>query len=221
MAVTLLGKKLGMTRIFEKNGENVPVTVIQVGPCVVTQIKTDASSKDGGSGDGYNAVQIAFEEMPERSATKPLLGHFAKAGTKPHRHLGEFRVDSADAATAYELGQTLDISHFEDMTYVDVQGVSKGKGFAGTFKRWNFTGAKEASHGSHEKFRHGGAIGMSAYPGRVMKAKKMAGRHGNYTWTSIALKIASLDAEEGVLLVKGSVAGPTGGIVSIAKSKRR
>ncbi|MBR57565.1 MAG: 50S ribosomal protein L3 [Myxococcales bacterium] len=221
MALTLLGKKMGMTRIFDENGKNVPVTVIQVGPCVVTQIKTDIASEDGGSTDGYNAVQIAFEEMPERTATKPRLGHFAKAGTKPHRHLREFRVESADAAGGYELGQTLDISLLEEFEYVDVQGVSKGKGFAGTFKRWNFTGAKEASHGSHEKFRHGGAIGMSAYPGRVMKAKKMAGHHGNYTKTSIALKVAGIDAEEGVLLVKGSVAGPTGGVVSIAKSKRR
>ena len=221
MGASLIGRKLGMSQIYNEDGLAVPVTVIELGPCVVTDIKTDVATEEDGTNHGYNAVQIGFGEIAERKVNQPKAGLFKKAGVEPKRHLREFRVENADAAQGYDLGQVIDLSAFEDISHVDVEGTSKGRGFAGVFKRWNFTGAKEASHGSHEKFRHGGAIGQSAYPGRVMKNKKMAGHHGNVTKTSVHLKVAKLVPEQGYMLVKGSIPGPTNGLVMVHPSNRK
>jgi large subunit ribosomal protein L3 len=221
MGASLIGRKLGMSQIFNEDGLAVPVTVIELGPCVVTDIKTDVATEEDGTNHGYNAVQIGFGEIAARKVNQPKAGLFKKAGVEPKRHLREFRVENADDAQGYELGQVIDLSAFEDISHVDVEGTSKGRGFAGVFKRWNFTGAKEASHGSHEKFRHGGAIGQSAHPGRVMKNKKMAGHHGNVTKSSIHLKVAKLVPEQGYMLVKGSIPGPTNGLVMVHPSNRK
>jgi large subunit ribosomal protein L3 len=220
MGASLIGRKIGMSQIFDDNGLAVPVTVIELGPCVVTDIKTDLANEETSKSSGYNAIQIGFEDIAERKVSSPLKGVFKKAGVDTKRHLREFRVENASDAQGYELGQVLDLSAFDEVSHVDVEGTSKGRGFAGVFKRWNFTGAKEASHGSHEKFRHGGAIGQSAYPGRVMKNKKMAGHHGNTTKSSIHLKVAKLVPEQGYMLVKGSIPGPNNGIVMVHPSKR-
>lgn len=221
MGASLIGRKLGMSQIYNEDGLAVPVTVIELGPCVVTDIKTDVAAEENGTNHGYNAVQIGFGEIADRKVNQPRAGLFKKAGVEAKRHLREFRVENADTAQGYELGQVIDLSAFEDISHVDVEGTSKGRGFAGVFKRWNFTGAKEASHGSHEKFRHGGAIGQSAYPGRVMKNKKMAGHHGNVTKTSVHLKVAKLVPEQGYMLVKGSIPGPTNGLVMVHPSNRK
>jgi len=221
MGTSLIGRKLGMSQIFNEDGQAEPVTVIELGPCVVTGIKTDLQAEETGKTDGYNAVQIGFSDIEEKNLTQPEAGLFKKTGVDPKRHLREFRVENAEAAQGYEIGQVLDLTAFEDISHVDVEGTSKGRGFAGVFKRWNFTGAKEASHGSHEKFRHGGAIGQSAYPGRVMKNKKMAGHHGNVKKTSIRLKVAKLVPEQGYMLVKGSIPGPNNGLVMVHPSNRK
>lgn len=215
MAHELFGRKVGMTQIFDDKGKAIPVTVIQVGPCVVTGTRTDAEK------GGYNAVQIAFDEIPAKRANKPRTGHFAKAGVAPHRHLREFRVDSAEAAGAFEAGQVLDASVFEGVEWVDVRGTTKGRGFAGVIKRHGFKGAKEASHGTHEYFRHGGAIGMSAWPSRVHKGKRMAGQLGNVQRTAMNLKVVGVKADKGVILVKGSVPGPNKGLLVVRPAARK
>jgi len=214
MATALFGRKLGMTQLFTDDGRATPVTVVQVGPCVVTQVKTEDSA------NGYNAVQIAFEEIRETKANKPRLGAFNKAGVKPHRHLREFRVDSVEAAQSFEAGQVLDANTFAEAKFVDIQGTTKGRGTAGVIKRWGFKGAKEASHGTHEKFRHGGSIGMSAYPGRVHKNKKMPGHYGVDSRTVIKLKVMRVMPESNTILVKGSVPGSTNALLVVRSSIR-
>ena len=221
MSIALLGRKVGMTQIFDESGQITPVTVIELGPCMVTQIKTDAIDEaTGKSRDGYNAVQVGFEQIDEKRRSHSESKYNETTKLPPHKHHKEFRVESAEAANGYELGQVLDVNTFAEISYVDVQGTTKGRGFAGTFKRYNFTGAKEASHGSHEKFRHQGAIGMSAYPGRVIKNKKMPGHHGNAPRTVVGLKVAQVLPEKGYLLVKGSIPGPNKGLVSVRPSSR-
>ena len=201
----LLGKKLGMTQVWDENNKLVPVTVIEISPNVVTQIRTSEV-------DGYNAVQIAAGAIDPRKVNKPAAGHFEKAGVTPRRHLTELRT--ADAAD-YALGQELTVDGvFEAGTKVDVMGTSKGKGFAGVMKRHNFKGVS-ASHGSHRNHRKPGSIGASSTPSRVFKGMRMAGRMGGERVTVLNLKVHSVDAEKGLLLVKGAVPGAKGRLVFV------
>jgi large subunit ribosomal protein L3 len=201
----LLGKKLGMTQVWDENNKLVPVTVIEISPNVVTQIRTTAV-------DGYNGVQIAAGAIDPRKVNKPAAGHFDKAGVTPRRHLTELRT--ADAAD-YALGQELTVDGvFEAGTKVDVMGTSKGKGFAGVMKRHNFKGVS-ASHGSHRNHRKPGSIGASSTPSRVFKGMRMAGRMGGERVTVLNLKVHAVDAEKGLLLVKGAVPGAKGRLVFV------
>ena len=204
----LLGTKLGMTQVWDEDGKVVPVTVIEVAPNVVTQIRTAEV-------DGYSAVQIAAGAIDPRKVNQPTAGHFAKAGVTPRRHLTEVRT--ADAAE-YSLGQELTIdATFEAGQKVDVVGTSKGKGFAGTMKRHNFHGVG-ASHGAHRNHRKPGSVGGAATPGRVFRGQKMAGRMGNDRVTVQNLVIQAVDAEKGLLLVKGAVPGGRGRLVFVRNS---
>ena len=201
----LLGTKLGMTQVWSENGKLVPVTVIQVAPNVVTQVRTPEK-------DGYNAVQIASGQIDPRKVNQPLTAHFEAAGVTPRRHLTEVRT--ADAAD-YSLGQELTVdATFEAGQLVDVVGTSKGKGTAGVMKRHNFKGVS-ASHGAHRNHRKPGSIGGCSTPGRVFKGMRMAGRMGGVRQTTQNLQIHAVDAEKGLLLIKGAVPGPRGGIVLI------
>ena len=200
----LLGIKLGMTQVWDANNRLVPVTAIKVDPNVVTQIRTEDA-------DGYVAIQIAAGAIDPRKVTKPLAGHFAKAGVTPRRHITEIRT--ADAAD-YTLGQEIDASVFEAGQKVDVVGTSKGKGFAGVMKRHNFKGVS-ASHGSHRNHRKPGSIGASSTPSRVFKGMRMAGRMGGERVTVLNLTVHAVDAEKGLLLVKGAVPGARGRIVYV------
>ena len=201
----LLGTKLGMTQVWDENGKVVPVTVIEVAPNVVTQIRTPEV-------DGYSAVQIAAGQIDPRKVNQPTAGHFAKAGVTPRRHLTEVRT--ADAAE-YALGQELTVEGvFEAGQKIDVVGTSKGKGFAGTMKRHNFHGVG-ASHGAHRNHRKPGSVGGAATPGRVFKGQKMAGRMGNDRVTVQNLVVQAVDAEKGLLLVKGAVPGGRGRLVFV------
>ncbi|MFT4011677.1 MAG: 50S ribosomal protein L3 [Nocardioidaceae bacterium] len=200
----LLGTKLGMTQLWDENNKVVPVTVIAAGTNVVTQIR-------GAETDGYNAVQIGFGEIDGRKVNKPSAGHFAKAGVTPRRHLAEIRT--ADA-TSYEVGQELTPEVFAAGEVVDVTATSKGKGFAGVMKRHGFAGVS-ASHGAHRNHRKPGSIGGCATPGRVFKGMRMAGRMGSDTVTTQNVSVHSVDAEKGLVLIKGAVPGPKGGLVII------
>jgi len=200
----LLGTKLGMTQVWNDQGKLVPVTVIQVSPNVVTQIRTPEV-------DGYSAVQIAAGPIDPRKVNKPSAGHFDKAGVTPRRHLTELRT--ADAAE-YSLGQELSVDVFEAGAKVDVVGTSKGKGFAGVMKRHNFKGVS-ASHGSHRNHRKPGSIGASSTPSRVFKGMRMAGRMGGDRTTVLNLQVQAVDAEKGLLLVKGAVPGARGRLVFV------
>jgi large subunit ribosomal protein L3 len=201
----LLGKKLGMTQVWDENNRLVPVTVVEITPNVVTQVRTPEV-------DGYSAVQIAYGQIDPRKVNKPAAGHFEKAGVTPRRHLTEVRT--ADAAE-YTAGQELTVDTvFEPGQLVDVVGTSKGKGFAGVMKRHNFKGVS-ASHGSHRNHRKPGSIGASSTPSRVFKGMRMAGRMGGERVTVLNLKVHSVDAEKGLLLVKGAVPGARGRIVFV------
>ena len=200
----ILGEKLGMTQVWDENNRVVPVTVVKAGPNVVTQIRTNDR-------DGYESVQLAFGEIDPRKVNKPLQGHFTKAGVTPRRHLVELRtVDAAE----YTLGQEITAEVFEAGVRVDVTGTSKGKGTAGVMKRHGFKGLG-ASHGTQRKHRSPGSIGGCATPGRVFKGLRMAGRMGGVRQTTQNLTIHAVDAEKGLLLIKGAVPGPRGGIVLI------
>jgi large subunit ribosomal protein L3 len=200
----LLGTKLGMTQVWDENNKLVPVTVVEIAPNVVTQVRTVEN-------DGYAAVQIAYGAIDPRKVTKPLTGHFEKAGTTPRRHLTEVRT--ADAAE-YSAGQELAVDIFEAGQLVDVVGTSKGKGFAGVMKRHNFKGVS-ASHGSHRNHRKPGSIGASSTPSRVFKGMRMAGRMGGERVTVMNLKVHSVDLEKGLLLIKGAVPGARGRLVFV------
>jgi large subunit ribosomal protein L3 len=203
----LIGKKLGMTQIFdEESGEVTSVTVIEAGPCPVVQLKTEES-------DGYEAVQLAFDEVPERKVTKPRLGHLKKTDTAPHRHLVEFRGTSEAV-----LGEAVTVEVFEPGDTIKVSGTSIGKGFAGTIKRHNFQRGPK-SHGSHN-IRKPGSIGSSATPSRVFKGMRMAGRMGGKRRTQVGLSVHSVDPEHNLLLVKGAVPGPKNGVVEVREEKR-
>ena len=200
----LLGKKLGMTQVWDANNKLVPVTVIEAGSNVVTQIKNIET-------DGYTAVQVAFGAIKPTKVDKPTAGHFEKAGINPRRYLAEIRT--ADAAE-YSVGQELGVEVFEVGAKLDVVGTSKGKGFAGHMKRHGFHGVG-ASHGAHRNHRKPGSIGMSSTPGRVFKGMKMAGRMGSDRVTTLNLTLHAVDAEKGLLLVKGAVPGPKGQLVFV------
>ena len=200
----VLGEKLGMTQVWDADNKLVPVTVVQAGPCVVTQVRDEAT-------DGYAAVQIAYGAIDPRKVNKPTAGHFEKAGVTPRRHLVELRT--ADAAE-YSLGQEVTAEIFEAGQEVDVTGTTKGKGFAGVMKRHGFAGVS-ASHGAHRNHRKPGSIGGCATPGRVFKGMRMAGRMGGQRQTTQNLTIHAVDAEKGLLLIKGAVPGPRGGIVLV------
>ncbi|CAM3621181.1 50S ribosomal protein L3 [Tsukamurella ocularis] len=203
----ILGTKLGMTQVFDENNRVVPVTVVKAGPNVVTQIRTQAT-------DGYDAVQLAFGAIDPRKVNKPVSGQFAKAGVTPRRHIAELRLADADAAADYEVGQELGADVFEAGNFVDVTGVSKGKGYAGVMKRHGFSGLG-ASHGVQAVHRAPGSIGGCATPGRVFKGVRMAGRMGSDNVTTQNLSVFKVDAEAGVLLIKGAIPGRKGGLVMV------
>ncbi|MDO7882870.1 50S ribosomal protein L3 [Antiquaquibacter soli] len=200
----LLGKKLGMTQVWDENNKLVPVTVVEITPNVVTQVRTPEV-------DGYSAVQIAYGQIDPRKVTKPLTGHFEKAGVTPRRHLTELRTDDT---SEYSLGQELTAEIFEPGSKVDVVGTSKGKGFAGVMKRHNFAGVS-ASHGAHRNHRKPGSIGASSTPSRVFKGMRMAGRMGGDRVTVLNLTVHSVDLEKGIVLIKGAVPGARGRIVFV------
>jgi large subunit ribosomal protein L3 len=205
----ILGEKLGMTQVWDENNRVVPVTVVKAGPCVVTQVRTPEN-------DGYSGVQIAFGQIDPRKVTQPMLGHFAKAGVTPRRHLLELRFDDA---SDYALGQELGADTFEAGSNIDVTGVTKGKGFAGTMKRHGFSGVS-ASHGAHKNHRKPGSIGACATPGRVFKGVRMSGRMGGITQTTQNLKVHAVDTEKGLILVKGAIPGPTGSVVLLRSAAK-
>ena len=206
----VLGTKLGMTQVFSDEGKIVPVTVVAAGPCVVTAVRTPGS-------DGYSAVQLGYGEIDPRQVNKPAAGHFAKAGLTPRRYLVELRTDDADQ---YTLGQELTAETFGAGDLVDVTGRSKGKGTAGVMKRHGFHGLG-ASHGTQRKHRSPGSIGGCATPGRVFKGLKMAGRMGHVRTTVPRLTVHAVDAERGLLLIKGAVPGPKGGLVLVRSAAKQ
>jgi large subunit ribosomal protein L3 len=206
----LLGEKLGMTQVWDENNRIVPITVVKAGPNVVTQVRTPQT-------DGYSAVQIAFGAVRPRKVTKPLAGHFEKAGVTPRRHIAELRTDDA---SEYTLGQELTVETFEPGQLVDVVGTSKGKGFAGVMKRHGFHGLR-ASHGVERKHRSPGSIGGCATPGRVFKGVRMAGRMGGERITTQNLTVHAVDPEKGLILIKGAVPGPRGGLVLVKTAAKK
>ncbi len=214
--IAISGRKVGMSRWFMEDGTNIPVTVIEAGPCVVTQVKTEDR-------DGYSGVQYGFEDAKVRTVPMPQIGHDAKAGTAPKKHHKEFRCDSDDEATSFEVGQTLTVSDLEGIKFVDVTGTSKGKGFQGPMKRHNFAGL-EASHGVQRKHRSAGSIGghatnLGTGP-KIKKGKRMAGHMGSERVTVRSLDVIHADASKNLLVVKGPVPGPNGGDLYICPSSR-
>ena len=209
MTLGVIGKKLGMTQVFDEQGLAIPVTVIKVDPLTVTQVKTVDS-------DGYNAIQVGVEPAKEKHLTKAEIGHFKKNGLENFRHLQEFRVENPEN---YTVGQTIDLSVLTEGTKVDVTGTSIGKGFQGTVKRWNF-GRGPMAHGS-KNHREPGSIGAGTTPSRVIKGKRMAGNMGNERVTITKLKLVKVDAENGLVLVKGSVPGCEGRLVTIVPSRTK
>ena len=202
----LLGKKIGMTSVFSADGKNVPCTVIEVGPCVVTQVNTIEN-------DGYEALQLGFEDKKDKHTTQPEAGHFKKAGVTPKRHLAEFKGFEGE----YKLGDTLTVDLFEGVEFVDVIGTSKGKGFQGVVKRHGFGGVGQTTHGQHNRLRAPGAIGACSYPAKVFKGMRMAGQTGNERVTVQNLKVIKVIPEHNVLMIKGSIPGSKGSIVLIEK----
>ena len=224
MPVGLLGRKVGMTQVFNEDGKVVPVTVVEAGPCVVTQVRTEGR-------DGYEAVQVGFLDKPRRNASRAERGHVADIGSargekrkaagveaparpncEPKRHYREFRTDGE--SHGLEVGQELTVEHFGDVKRIDVSGTSKGRGFTGQMKRHNF-GGQRASHGVKRVHRHGGSIGQSADPARVLKGTRMAGQYGNERVTVRYLEVVRVDTETNTLLLKGAVPGPNGGLLEL------
>ncbi len=203
----LLGKKIGMTSVFSADGKNVPCTVIEVGPCVVTQVKTLEK-------DGYEALQLGYEEQKEKHTTKPELGHFKKAGVTPKRHLAEFKGFEGE----YKLGDTITVDGlFAEDDFVDIAGTSKGKGYQGVVKRHGFGCVGQSTHGQHNRLRAPGAVGACSYPAKVFKGMRMAGQTGNKRVTVQNLQVLKVIAEHNLLMIKGSIPGSKGSIVIIEK----
>lgn len=201
----LLGKKIGMTSVFGADGKNVPCTVIECGPCVVTQIKTVEK-------DGYSAVQVGFQDVKEKNVSAPLLGHFKKAGVTPKRHLAEFVYEQE-----LNLGEAVTVELFGENDFVDVVGTSKGKGFQGVVKRHGFGGVGQSTHGQDDRLRKPGSIGACSYPAKVFKGLRMSGQMGGKRVTTQNLKVIKVIPEHNLLLVKGSVPGCNGSIVIVEK----
>ncbi len=201
----IIGKKIGMTSIFSADGKNVPCTLIEAGPCVVTQVKTLEK-------DGYEAVQVGFGERKDKHSTKAMMGHFKKAGTTPKRKLVEFPIYN-DA----KLGDEITVEAFEEGDFVDVAGTSKGKGFQGVVKRHGFAGVGDATHGQHNRMRAPGSVGAASYPARVFKGMKMAGQTGNKRVTAINLEVVKICAEMNIVVIKGSIPGGKVSIVVLGK----
>jgi large subunit ribosomal protein L3 len=202
--VGIIGKKLGMTQVYNDKDELIPVTIVAAGPCPVVQVKTAET-------DGYAAVQVAFDEVPERKVNKPGAGQFAKAKVAPHRTLREFRTDGE-----FEIGQVIDVSQFEAGDTVKVTGRSKGKGFAGVVKRYGFAG-KNSTHGTPDRVRAPGSIGQGTTPGKVWKGKKMPGQMGNKRITTRGIEVVRIDGERNLLFLKGAVPGAADGLLLIDK----
>ncbi len=205
--IGIIGRKLGMTRIFGERGRVIPVTVIEAGPCYVTQVKSEET-------DGYNAVQLGFDETKEKRVTKPVLGHLKKAGVKPLRVLREFRDFELDDEV--QLGQEIRVDIFKEGDKVSVTGYTKGRGFAGVVKRHGFGGGPK-THGQSDRWRAPGSIGQSSFPSRVLKGLRMAGRMGNTRVTVKNLEVVKVDPENNLLVIKGAVPGAIKGIVTIRK----
>ena len=201
----LIGKKIGMTSVFSADGKNIPCTVIEVGPCVVTQVKTVEK-------DGYKAYQLGFEEAKEKRTSQPMMGIFKKAGTTPKKHLAEFKFDEE-----YNLGDTITVDLFNDAAFVDVVGTSKGKGFQGVVKRHGFGGVGQATHGQDDRLRKPGSIGACSYPAKVFKGMRMGGQMGGDRVTTQNLKVLKVIPEQNLIIVKGSTAGYNGSTVLIEK----
>jgi large subunit ribosomal protein L3 len=202
----LIGKKIGMTSIFDANGKNMPCTVLEVGPCVVTQVRTEEV-------DGYSALQLGFDDKTEKSATKADLGHAKKAGTSVKRKVAEFKGFDKE----YKLGDTITVEHFSEGEFVDVTGTSKGKGFQGVVKRHGFAGVGQATHGQHNRLRAPGSIGAASYPARVFKGMKMAGRMGTDTVKVQNLRVLKVVTDKNLLVVKGCIPGAKNAYVTIQK----
>ncbi len=202
----LIGKKIGMTSVFSADGKNVPCTVIEVGPCVVTQVKTVET-------DGYAALQLGFEDKKDKHTTKPMAGHFKKAGVTPKRHLAEFKGFEGE----HQLGETITVEIFEEGGYVDIVGTSKGKGYQGVVKRHGFGGVGQSTHGQHNRLRAPGSVGACSYPAKVFKGMRMAGQMGNERVTVQNLQVLKVIPEHNVLMIKGSIPGSKGSIVIIEK----
>ncbi|MDY0091605.1 MAG: 50S ribosomal protein L3 [Candidatus Vecturithrix sp.] len=213
MSIGILGRKVGMTQVFDENNIVIPVTVIEAGPCPVVQKKTIKT-------DQYNAIQLGFLDQKRHRIRKPNLGHFDKVKVPPKRYLREIRLDDTEIQQ-FEVGQELKADVFELGDYVDVTGFSKGRGFSGVIKRWGFAGVASLTHGSHEYFRHGGSIGNATTPGRVFKGKKMPGRKGNDRVTIQNLQVVDVRPEQNILLIKGAVPGPQNGLLIIRKAKKK
>ncbi|WP_016779062.1 50S ribosomal protein L3 [Anaerophaga thermohalophila] len=202
----LIGKKIGMTSVFSAEGKNIPCTVIEAGPCIVTQVKSNET-------DGYEAVQLAFDEKREKSTTNPMKGHFKKAGTTPKAKLVELK----DFEQELKLGDVLTVDIFDEDTFVDITGISKGKGFQGVVKRHGFGGVGDQTHGQHNRLRAPGSLGGSSFPSRVFKGMRMAGRTGGDRVKVENLRVIKVIPENNLLMVKGSVPGPKGSYLIIEK----
>ena len=202
----LIGKKIGMTSIFDKDGKNIPCTVIQAGPCTVTQVKTIEI-------DGYAAVQLAFDDKKEKNTPKAEQGHFAKANTTPKKKVIELKGFVKD----WKPGDVITVDYFHDDTWLDVSGISKGKGFQGVVKRYNFAGVNDATHGQHNRMRAPGSLGASSYPSRVFKGMRMAGQTGNTRVKILNLRVVKIVPENNLLILKGSVPGSNGSYLIIEK----
>jgi large subunit ribosomal protein L3 len=202
----LIGKKIGMTSVFDKDGKNIPCTVIQAGPCTVTQVKSDDT-------DGYASVQLAFDEKKEKNTPKAEQGHFAKANTTPKKKVIELKGFVKD----WKPGDVITVDYFHDDTWLDVSGISKGKGFQGVVKRYNFKGVNDATHGQHNRLRAPGSLGASSYPSRVFKGMRMGGQMGNKKVKILNLRVVKIVPENNLLILKGSVPGSNGSYLIIEK----
>ncbi len=205
----LIGKKVGMTSVFDEKGENIPCTVLEAGPCIVTQVKLEDK-------DGYDAIQLAYDEKKERKTTKAMIGHFKKAGTTPKRKLIELKGFVKD----WKAGDIITVEYFKNDIWLDVTAKSKGKGFQGVVKRHNFSGVNDATHGQHNRNRAPGSLGASSFPSRVFKGMRMAGQTGNKTVKILNLKIVKIVPEYNLILLKGSVPGAKGTYVVIESPDR-
>jgi large subunit ribosomal protein L3 len=207
----IIGKKIGMTSIYDAEGRNIPCTLIQAGPCVITQIRNNDT-------DGYNAVQLAYEDVKEKHTTKAMKGHFAKAKTSPKRHVAEFKNFRLEFEGDVQIGKVITVGEvFKEGEYLDAIGTSKGKGFQGVVKRYNFSGVGEATHGQHNRLRAPGSIGGSSFPSRVFKGMRMAGRTGGNRVKAINLQVVKIFADKNLVLVGGSVPGSINSTIILEK----